>query len=171
MIVSDVLNRLSTGHYQRNQLWTSFSTNLIAYAVVVFLGWIVTWRIVDYFLWRLEGRVQRDLAQRCFGHLIGQSADFHANTFGGALVSQTTKLMGSYIRIADATVLQLLPLVCALGSIMATKAALFAVISPCSQWSTSSSRRSSRTRCGASARSMPPPRARRPATWPTPSPM
>lgn len=28
LIVSDVLNRLSTGHYQRNQLWTSFSTNL-----------------------------------------------------------------------------------------------------------------------------------------------
>ena len=54
LIVSDVLNRLSTGDYQRNQLWTSFSTNLIAYAVVVFLGWIVTWRIVDYFLWRLE---------------------------------------------------------------------------------------------------------------------
>jgi ATP-binding cassette subfamily B protein len=131
LIVSDVLNRLSTGDYQRNQLWTSFSTDLIGYAVVVFLGWIVTWRIVDYFLWRLEGRVQRDLAQRCFGHLIGQSADFHANTFGGALVSQTNKLMGSYIRIADTTVFQLLPLVCVLGSIvaiMAAKAALFAVI-------------------------------------------
>jgi ATP-binding cassette subfamily B protein len=75
--------------------------------------------------------VQRDLAQRCFGHLIGQSADFHANTFGGALVSQTTKLMGSYIRIADTTVLQLLRLVCVLGSIvaiMAAKAPLVAVI-------------------------------------------
>ena len=130
-IVSTVLNRLSTGDYQRNQLWTSFSTNLIAYAGVVFLGWIVTWRIVDYFLWQLESRVQRDLAQRCFGHLIGQSADFHANTFGGALVSQTTKLMGSYVRIADTTVFQSLPLVCVLGSIvaiMAAKAALFAVI-------------------------------------------
>lgn len=131
LIVSDVLNRLSTGDYQRDQLWTSFSTNLIAYAGVVFLGRIITWRIVDYFLWRLEGRVQRDLAQRCFGRLIDQSADFHANAFGGALVSQTTKLMGSYVRIADTTVLQLLPLVCVLGSIvaiMAAKATLFAVI-------------------------------------------
>ena len=46
-------------------------------------------------------------------------------------MSQTTKLMGSYIRIADTTVLQLLPLVCVLGAIvaiMAAKAALFAVI-------------------------------------------
>jgi ATP-binding cassette, subfamily B, bacterial len=131
LIVSDVLNRLSTGDYLRNQLWTSFSTDLIAYAVVVLVGRLVTWRIVDYFLWRLEGRVQRDLAQRCFGHLIGQSADFHASTFGGALVSQTTKLMGSYIRIADTTVLQLLPLVCMLGSIvaiMAAKAAPFAIL-------------------------------------------
>lgn len=46
-------------------------------------------------------------------------------------MSQTTKLMGSYIRVADTTVLQSLPLVCVLGSIvaiMAAKAALFAVL-------------------------------------------
>jgi hypothetical protein len=32
--------------------------------MVVFLGTIVTWRIVDYFLWRLEGRVQRQPGRR-----------------------------------------------------------------------------------------------------------
>jgi hypothetical protein len=85
----------------------------------VVLGWIVTWRIVDYFLWRLEARVQGDMAQRCFGHVIGQSADFHANSFGGSLVSQTNKLMGSYVRIADTTVFQTLPPVCVVGSVVA----------------------------------------------------
>ncbi len=131
LIVARVLNRLSTGDYQPHQLWASFHTDLIAYAVVVLLGWLVTWRILDYFLWRLESRVQRDMAQRCFGHLIGQSADFHANTFGGSLVSQTTKLLGSYIRIADTTIFQLLPLVCVVGSIvaiMSVQAPVFAVI-------------------------------------------
>ena len=79
---------------------------------MVTLGFLVTWRIVDAFLWRLEAGVQRDMAQRCFGHLIGQSADFHANNFGGSLVSQTNKLMGSYVRIQDTTLFQLIPLSC-----------------------------------------------------------
>lgn len=131
LIVSGVLNRLSSGDFQPHRLWASFHTELIAYAVVVLLGWIVTWRVVDYFLWRLEAKVQRDLAQRCFGHLIGQSADFHANRFGGSLVSQTNKLLGSYVRIADTTVFQLLPLLSVLGAvvaIMAAKAPLYAAI-------------------------------------------
>jgi ATP-binding cassette subfamily B protein len=131
LIVARVLNRLGSGDYQPHRLWASFHTELIAYAVVVLLGWIVTWRVVDFFLWRLEARVQRDLAQRCFGHLIGQSADFHANRFGGSLVSQTNKLMGSYVRIADTTVFQTLPLIWVIGSIvaiMAGRSPLFAVI-------------------------------------------
>lgn len=131
LIVARVLNRLAAGDFQPHRLWSSFHVELISYAAVVLLGWIVTWRVVDYFLWRLEAKVQRDMAQRCFGHLIGRSADFHANNFGGSLVSQTNKLMGSYIRIADTTVFQTLPLVCVVGSvvaIMADRSPLFAAI-------------------------------------------
>lgn len=119
LIVARVLDRLTRGDYQPDRLWASFHLELIAYAVVVVVGFIVTWRVVDAFLWRLEAGVQRDLAQRCFGHLIGQSADFHANNFGGSLVSQTNKLMGSYVRIQDTTVFQLIPLTCMVGSIVA----------------------------------------------------
>ncbi|GAA5157437.1 ABC transporter ATP-binding protein [Pseudonocardia eucalypti] len=131
LIVSDVLNRLSRGDFQSGEVWASFSGSLIAYLVVMFLGGMVTWRIVDYFVWRLEADVERDLARGCFRHLIHQSADFHANRFGGALVSQTTKLLSSYIRIADTTLFQMLPLVCVLGGIvlvMAGKAPLFALL-------------------------------------------
>jgi ATP-binding cassette, subfamily B, bacterial len=131
LIVSDVLNRLSSHNFEPHQLWASFHTSLVAYAITMLLGGMVTWRIVDHFAWRLEARVERDLAQRCFSHLIGQSADFHADTFGGSLVSQTTKLMGSYIRIADTTLFLMLPLVCVLGgigTIMAFKAPLFSIV-------------------------------------------
>jgi ATP-binding cassette subfamily B protein len=131
LIVARVLNRLSTGDYQPNQLWASFHVELISYAVVVVVGFVVTWRVVDFILWRLEAQVQRDMAQRCFGHLIGQSADFHANNFGGSLVSQTNKLLGSYVRIQDTTVFQLVPLTCMVGSIvaiMSVQAPLFAVV-------------------------------------------
>jgi ATP-binding cassette subfamily B protein len=131
LIVTDVLNRLSRHDFQPHQLWASFHTSLISYTVIMLLGGMVTWRIVDVFAWRLEARVERDLARRCFAHLVGQSADFHANRFGGALVSQTTKLLSSYIRIADTTLFQMLPLVCVLGGvvvIMVFQAALFSVV-------------------------------------------
>jgi len=131
LIVTNVLNRLAQHDFEPHQLWTSFHTSLIAYAVVMFMGGMVAWRIVDVVAWRLEAEVQRDLARRCFAHMVGQSADFHANRFGGALVSQTTKLLGGYIRIADTTLFQMLPLVCVLGGvvlIMAFKAALFSLV-------------------------------------------
>src|SRR5690606_11395497 len=38
------------------------------------------------------------------------SADFHANNFSGSLVSQTNKLLSSYVRITDTTVFGTLPL-------------------------------------------------------------
>jgi ATP-binding cassette subfamily B protein len=131
LIVTDVLDRLASGDYQPHQVWASFGTSIVEYAVLMFLGGMVAWRIVDLFVWRLEARVERDLARRCFAHLIELSADFHANTFGGSLVSQTTKLMGSYIRIADTTLFQMLPLTCVLGgvvAIMSVKAPLYAVV-------------------------------------------
>ncbi|HZZ47222.1 MAG TPA: ABC transporter ATP-binding protein [Pseudonocardia sp.] len=131
LIVTDVLNRLARHDYVTGRLLDSFGSSLIAYAVVTMLGGVVTWRIVDFFAWRLEGRVQRDLARRCFGRLIDQSADFHANTFGGSLVSQTNKLLTSYIRIADTTIFQLVPLLCLITGIvgiMAPRAPLYSVL-------------------------------------------
>ncbi|MBV9314178.1 MAG: ABC transporter ATP-binding protein [Pseudonocardia sp.] len=71
------------------------------------------------------------VVQEVLPPLIGQSADFHANRFGGSLVSQSGKLLSSYTRIAETTFFQLLPMVGVLGGIMviiATKAALFAII-------------------------------------------
>lgn len=110
LIAANILNRLSEHDYVNGQIWQSFGLILIAYTVVSLIG-SVWWRVVDYFMWRLEARVLRDLAQLVFRHLTEQSADFHANSFGGSLVSQTNKLIGAYIRIVDTTVYQVLPLI------------------------------------------------------------
>jgi ATP-binding cassette subfamily B protein len=131
LIITDVLNRLARHDYVSGQLWAGFGSSLIGYAVVTILGGVLTWRIVDFFAWRLEARVERDLARRCFGRLIDQSADFHADTFGGSLVSQTNKLLTSYVRIADTTIFQLLPLVCLLTGIvgiMVPRAPMYSVL-------------------------------------------
>src|SRR6266513_1574915 len=93
-ILARVLSRLAHGDFQPHHIWASFGSSLIAYALVL-LGSMVFWRLVDALDWQLEGLVQRDIAQRVFRHLLLQGANFHANRFGGSLVSQTNKLLGA----------------------------------------------------------------------------
>ncbi len=129
LIIANVLNRLSRGDFVANQVWASFGIPLVGYACIVLLG-SVTWRIVDAFVWRLEAKVERDMAQRIYSHLLNQSANFHANSFGGSLVSQTNKFLGSYVRLADTTMFSVLPLLWGLvftSVILARRAPLFVI--------------------------------------------
>jgi ATP-binding cassette subfamily B protein len=131
LILAKVLNRLSRGDFQPHHIWASFGTDLITYAVLVMFGGVIMWRIVDTFCWRLEGKVERDLARRIYDHLLNQSGDFHANRFGGSLVSQTSKTLGAYIRMVETTIFLVLPLVSMLafsGIVLAKRAALFDLI-------------------------------------------
>jgi len=109
LILAAVLNRLSHHNFEAGQLWTDFGWLLVIYSVLALFGGFL-WRIVDGFNWRLESNVLRDIAQQVFDHLTRQSADFHANRFVGSLVSQNSKLLGAYIRIADTTMFMVLPL-------------------------------------------------------------
>ncbi|HKR81586.1 MAG TPA: ABC transporter ATP-binding protein [Candidatus Saccharimonadales bacterium] len=131
LILANVLNRLARGDFQPHQIWTNFGPELVIYAVLVLGSGVVLWRVVDALDWRLEGNVERDLARRIYDHLLNQSADFHANHFGGSLVSQTNKTMGAYIRVADTTVFSVLPLISVIvfsGIFLAKRAPLFDLI-------------------------------------------
>ena len=110
IILANILNRLSRHDYIPHQVWASFGPELVLYVGIVMAGGLIGWRFVDWLDWRLEGNVERDIAREVFDHLQKQSATFHANHFGGSMVSQTNKLMGSYIRFADTTVFSVLPL-------------------------------------------------------------
>ena len=90
LILADVLNRLSKGEFRPHQVWASFGGDLVLYAALLLFGGVVMWRVIDYFAWKLEAAVERDLARRVYQHLLAQSANFHANKFGGSLVSQTS---------------------------------------------------------------------------------
>ncbi len=130
IILADVLARLAKGDFMAGHVWASFGASLFAYAGLLLLG-TIGWRVVDAFNWRLEAGVERDIAQRVYDHLLNQSAHFHANTFGGSLVSQTNKLMSSYIRFADTTIYQVLQLFASLvftAVILAGRAPLFVVL-------------------------------------------
>lgn len=106
LILANVLSRLSQHDYNGHGIWSNFGTQIALYALVELAGGIITWRVVDYFVWTLEGNVERNLAQKVFNRMVAQSADFHANNFGGSLVSQNTKLLSAYVRIADTTIFQ-----------------------------------------------------------------
>ncbi len=131
LILANILNRLSKGQYHAHSVWGSFGSSLILYAVLIFIGGVVMWRIVDVFTWRLEAVVERDLNRRVFQHLLSQSANFHANSFGGSLVSQTNKLLGGYIRFADTTIFQVIPLFASLifaSVILVKRSPLFTIL-------------------------------------------
>lgn len=103
LVAANVINRVSHGDFTSGDLWGSFGPSLLLYAALVFLGGIVLWRISIILIWKLEMLVTRDIHQEVFDSLINQSSAFHANRFGGSLVSQTNKLAGAYIRFADST--------------------------------------------------------------------
>ncbi len=131
IILAGVLEKLSSGDFQIQNLWQDFGISIVAYAGLMLLGGTVGWRVADILMWRLEARVQQDLAHRVYSQLLDQSADFHANSFSGSLVSQTNKFLGSYIRIADTTIYQVLQLLSGLVFtvvILAPRAPFFAFL-------------------------------------------
>lgn len=130
LVLAVVLNHLSKHEFVAHHLWAGLGGYLILYAVLAIAGGFL-WRIVDAFVWRLEGNVERDVAQEVFDHLTEQGADFHANHFVGSLVSDTSKLLGSYVRLADTTIFQALPLLWGLVFvciIMASRSWLYSLL-------------------------------------------
>lgn len=129
LIAASVLSRLAAHDYTSG-VWDSFGPQLVIYALLIFLG-IVTWRLVDRFMWHIESRANQDMAEEVFSHLLDESADFHANHFSGSLVSQTNKLITGYVRTADTTIFQVYPLIAGIiftTVILLPRAPLFVVV-------------------------------------------
>ncbi len=104
-IISRVLEQLQAG-----SLTLAGTLPLILlFAATQIYGEIIGWRLNLFFIWTMETAAQRDLYHRIFKALGEQSLTFHANRFGGALVSQTTKLIGAFERFWDTVVFQLIP--------------------------------------------------------------
>lgn len=110
LVIANVLRRLTTGHFIYHQPWQSFSHEIAIYAGLVLFTGFISWRIIDFIVFRLEGLIEKNIALQVFNHLTNESADFHANHFSGSMVSQTSKLLNSYVRIADTTTYNTLPL-------------------------------------------------------------
>lgn len=130
-IMSLVLQKISKNGYDKHNLWASFGPYIIAYAVTTFMSGVAFWRLNIWCIWNLEINVTRDIAKRVFDHLMSMSPAFHANRFSGSLVSQTNKLTGAYVRIADTAIFNLYPLLIALVAtilILAPRVPVYAMV-------------------------------------------
>lgn len=131
LVLAMILNKLASHNYVSHGVWQSFGSDIILYAILVLLGGVVSWRAFDVFFWRLEGKMERSIAQDVFQNLLSKSANFHANKFSGSLVSNTNKIMTAFIRLMDTTLFQVLPLVYGLifvVIIMGKRAPIYTII-------------------------------------------
>ena len=108
LVLAHVINQLTAGKYHAG-LWQTFGDEVLLYFLVLLVS-IGLWRGIDFCMWRLEQNVRQDISEQVFRHLLSQSLDFHANNFGGSLVSQTNKLLNGYVRIQDSTIYQVYPM-------------------------------------------------------------
>ncbi len=104
-IISELLNQLQTG----SVTLSGAVPLVIIYTITQIYGQIVGWRLNLFFAWTMETAAQRDLYQRIFSSLTEQSLSFHSDRFGGALVSQTTKMIGAFERFWDTIIFQVIP--------------------------------------------------------------
>ncbi|MEO5949918.1 MAG: ABC transporter ATP-binding protein [Candidatus Saccharimonadales bacterium] len=104
-IIAQLLNQLQTGSIALGTSWQLIGL----FALTQIYGEILGWRAVLVCTWTMETAAQRDLYKKIYTALTEQSLTFHANRFGGALVSQTTKLVGSFEKFWDTVIFQLVP--------------------------------------------------------------
>jgi ATP-binding cassette subfamily B protein len=96
LLIATALNHLAAG----GRDWHWFIVPGIVVCLLQGLG-VLGWNSGIKGVWRLEIRVGRDLAEQTFAHIANQSEQFHLDNFGGALVSDQTKFISSYIRLLD----------------------------------------------------------------------
>lgn len=104
-IISRLLEQLQAG----TLVFEAALPLILLYAATEIYGQVIGWRINLFFTWTMETAAQRNLYQQIFKALTNQSLAFHADRFGGALVSQTTKLIGAFERFWDTIIFQVMP--------------------------------------------------------------
>lgn len=98
LIIANAFNKLTTNG--TTDFWQDFGPTLAIYAGLLLLTNIM-WRLNMWIVWGFEIDVKRELSERCFAYLSRQTTRFHANRFGGSLVSQTNKFVNAFERLYD----------------------------------------------------------------------
>ena len=114
-VLSLFLDKLQDGNITLTNSWPLIAT----YALMIFGGEVILWRLALYFTWTFEVNGQRDAYLAIFKKLSTEDLSFHSNRFGGALISQSTKFVGAFERMWDMIVWSIIPMITTIvGSIV-----------------------------------------------------
>lgn len=106
-LLAKMFEQLQAGTISIDSSWPL----IIGYALTQIYGEVIGWRFTLLAQWTFETAAQRDLFRDIFNKLSNESLEFHANRFGGSLVSQTNKLTGAFERFWDTIVFQGVPII------------------------------------------------------------
>ncbi|GAC1388253.1 MAG: ABC transporter ATP-binding protein [Candidatus Saccharimonadales bacterium] len=109
LIIAKTLARLQHAYGTHTRLeFGMFKAYFFMFSASMIIGALI-WRIQSFCTWRLEILVRRDMANETFNHLLRQSQRFHADRFGGALVSQVNKFTAAHERLVDDFIWNIVP--------------------------------------------------------------
>lgn len=111
-IIGKIVDLVGSGRVESDQVLVVFGPYMVALVVVNILGQTCS-KLQDYFAAKVEIRASYELATKAFDTLSNQSMTFHANRFGGSLVSQTQKFISAYNLLMDNLVYAIIPIVSA----------------------------------------------------------
>jgi len=111
LIISMVVNRLTTEQIPADQLFSTFLPYIIAFVAASAIGELIVWRLVLFLQWTMADRVVYQLNRKVFNVLSEQSMEFHTNRFGGSLVSQANKFTGAFARLSDLFLFNIAPMI------------------------------------------------------------
>lgn len=106
LTVASLLDKIQSEAITLSSTWYL----LFIFIFTQFFSEVVGWNIVLRLLWVLETRTQERLYYKIYNKLTSHSMRFHADNFGGSLVSQTNKMIGSAERLMDTIIFQITPL-------------------------------------------------------------
>ena len=106
-VLSLFIDKLTAGGITLANSWPLIAV----YGALIFGGEVIIWRLALYFCWTFEVNMQRDLYLRVFNKLAREDLSFHANRFGGSLVSQSSKIIGAAERFWDMIIWNMIPII------------------------------------------------------------
>ncbi len=105
LVIALILERIQQGTISLDSSWAL----IFLYALTQIYGQIIGWRLNYYCLRTMQALATKDLYNKIFSKLTEHSLNFHSDRFGGSLVSQTSKLIGSFGTFWDTLIFTAIP--------------------------------------------------------------
>lgn len=112
LIVARIVDLVGQGGVSSDQVIPVFGTYIALLVAANVVGQICS-KLQDYSIWKLEIKVNYELATTVFDTLSNQSMTFHTDRFGGSLVSQTAKFLSGYSTLVETLVYAVIPIAAA----------------------------------------------------------